>query len=92
MGAAKVRRSRIKPNELRWHPNGDAPKSGEPMLPHKYKVGDVVALKPALSRNVPGGVFEVIKQLPGTGEPEYRIKSANEPYERVAPESDLSKA
>ena len=62
------------------------------MPSHKFKVGDVVALKPALSRNVPGGVFEVIKQLPGTGEPEYRIKSANEPHERVAAESELSKA
>ena len=48
----------------------------EPMPPHKFKVGDIVALKPAVSRNVPGGVFEVTKQLPGTREPEYRIKSA----------------
>jgi hypothetical protein len=27
---------------------------------------------------------EVTKQLPGNGEREYRIKSANEPHERVA--------
>jgi len=39
-----------------------------------------------------GGVFEVTKQLPGNGEPEYRIKSANEPHERVARESELIKA
>ena len=38
------------------------------------------------------GVFEVIKQLPGGNEPEYRIKSANEPHERVARESELIKA
>jgi hypothetical protein len=38
------------------------------------------------------GVFEVIKQLPGSNEPEYRIKSANEPHGRVARESELIKA
>ena len=37
-------------------------------------------------------VFEVIKHLPGTSEPEYRIKSANEPHERVALESELTRA
>jgi hypothetical protein len=48
---------------------------------------------PAISRNVPGGIFEVVKQLPGSDdEPEYRIKSANERYERVARESELIKA
>jgi hypothetical protein len=41
---------------------------------------------------VPGGVFEVTKRLPGDGEHEYRIKSANEPHERVARESELIKA
>jgi len=34
----------------------------------------------------------VIKQLPGSIEPEYRIKSANEQHERVALESELIKA
>ena len=64
----------------------------EPMAPHKFKVGDIVFINPAISRFVPGGVFEVIKHLPGNGEPEYRIKSANEPHERVALESQLTKA
>jgi hypothetical protein len=62
------------------------------MPSHKFKLGEIVFLKPAISRNVPGGVFEVIKHLPGTSEPEYRIKSANEPHERVALESELTKA
>jgi hypothetical protein len=54
---------------------------------------NIVTVRPAISRNVPGGVFEVIKQLPGSsGELEYRIKSANEPHERVARESELTKA
>jgi hypothetical protein len=61
------------------------------MPSHKFKVGDIVALIPG--RNVPGGFFEVVKQLPGSsGEPEYRIKNANEPHERVARESELTKA
>jgi hypothetical protein len=41
---------------------------------------------------VPGGVYEVVKRLPGVDEPEYRIKSANEPHQRVALESELTKA
>ena len=66
------------------------------MPSRKFKVGDIVAFMP-VSRHVPGGafqyvpggVFEVVKQLPGN---EYRIKSANETHERVALESELTKA
>ena len=61
-------------------------------MPYKFKVGDIVALMPAISRNVPGGVYEVVKRLPGGSEPEYHIKSADEPHQRVARESELSKA
>ena len=61
-------------------------------MPFKFKVGDIVAINPAISRFVPSGVFEVTKRLPGNGEREYRIKSANEPHERVARESELIKA
>jgi hypothetical protein len=62
------------------------------MSSHKFKIGDIVTVRPSISRNVPGGVYEVVKQLPGSGEPEYRIKSANEAHQRVARESELSKA
>src|SRR3984893_10222378 len=62
------------------------------MRPHKFKVGELVAFNPAVSRFAPGGVYEVIKHLPGDGEYEYRIKSANELHERVARESELTKA
>ena len=55
-------------------------------MPHKFKVGDIVAINPAIDRFVPGGVFEVVKQLPGGSEPEYRVKSANEAYEAVKKE------
>ena len=61
-------------------------------MPHKFKVGDIVAIRPTFGRFAPGGVFEVTKRLPGVNEPEYRIKSANEPHERIALESELIKA
>jgi hypothetical protein len=64
------------------------------MPSYKFKVGDTVVINPTISRFVPGGVFvfEVTKRLPGDGECEYRIKSANEPHERVVRESELIKA
>jgi hypothetical protein len=52
-------------------------------MPHKFHVGESVIVRPAISRNVPGGIYEVTKQLPHDGrEFEYRIKSANEEHER----------
>jgi hypothetical protein len=63
------------------------------MPSHKFKIGETVTLKPAVSRNVPGGAYEVTKQLPHNGrEFEYRIKSAGESHERVAQESELTRA
>jgi hypothetical protein len=63
------------------------------MPSHKFHVGESVILRPAISRNVPGGVYEVTKQLPHDGrEFEYRIKSVNEEHERVAREGELTKA
>jgi hypothetical protein len=62
-------------------------------MPHKFHVSESVILRPAISRNVPGGVYEVTKQLPHDGrEFEYRIKSSNEEHERVAREGELTKA
>jgi len=56
-------------------------------------VGQIVTIRPALSRNVPGGVYKVTKQLPeNRGEFEYRIKGVDEVHERVARESELTKA
>jgi hypothetical protein len=63
------------------------------MPSHKFHVGESVIVRPAISRNVPGGVYEVTKQLPHNGrEFEYRIKSANEEHERVVRENELTKA
>jgi hypothetical protein len=61
------------------------------MSPHKFKIGDIVAINPMIGRFVPGGVFEVVKQLPGSNEPEYH-KSVDEPHQRLARESELVRA
>ena len=72
--------------------SGYPPAQGdEPMSSHKFKVGDFVSLKPESNRFAPSDVFEVMKQLPGGSEPEYRIMSVNEPHERAARESELIK-
>ena len=68
-----------------------------PLAPHSTAVTlissrDKGVGKCRVTNFMPGGVFEVIKQLPGNNEPEYRIKSANEPHERVARESELDLA
>jgi hypothetical protein len=63
------------------------------MPSHKFQIGETVYVRSAISRNVPGGAYEVTKQLPHNGrEFEYRIKSASEEYERVVRESELTKA
>jgi hypothetical protein len=49
------------------------------MSTHKFRIGQLVQLIPAFSRNVSGGIYEVTKQLPESrGEFEYRIKSMTE--------------
>ena len=53
------------------------------MPSHKFKIGDVVTLKPAISRNVPGGTYQVTGRLPeNRGEFVYCIKNLEEPYAR----------
>jgi hypothetical protein len=63
-------------------------------MPPKFKVGDTVTLQPPRPSNaLPGDIYEVTKVLPSfSGEPDYRIKSAGEEYERVARESELQPA
>lgn len=60
------------------------------MLSHKFRIGQRVEFNPASSRNVPGGSYEIKKRLPESrGEFEYRIKSVDEPHERLVRESEL---
>ncbi len=60
---------------------------------HKFKIGQIVELSPGIARNIPGGVYKITTQLPErNGEFEYRIKSINEPHDRVVREGDLQKS
>jgi hypothetical protein len=69
------------------------PKTDPAMPSHKFHVGETVTLIPSISRNVAGGIYQVIRQLPHNGRDfEYHIKSANEEHQRVARESELAKA
>ena len=61
------------------------------MPTYKFKIGQTVFLSPSLG--IPGGAYVVTRKLPERdGEFEYRVKSANEPHERVVRESQLSHA
>ena len=62
------------------------------MLSHKFNIGEIVSLKPAIKRNILGGIYQVTKQLPeNQGELEYCIKNPKEPYARVVRERELAK-
>jgi hypothetical protein len=63
------------------------------MSGHKFHIGETVQLLPPISRHAPGGIYVVTKKLPeSAGEYEYKIKSINEPHERVVRESELEKS
>ena len=56
---------------------------------HKFNIGQTVFLERSLA--VPGGTCVITKRLPERdGEFEYRIKTVNEPHERVVRESQLN--
>jgi hypothetical protein len=60
---------------------------------HKFHIGETVQLLPPISRHASGGVYVVTKKLPeSAGEYEYRVKSINEPHERLVRESELEKS
>jgi len=62
------------------------------MSGHKFDIGDKVRFVPAFHQKA-GKVtdFEIVRQLPDLqGEFFYRIKSLDEPHERVVGESQLS--
>ena len=67
-------------------------KHESPMPSHKFQVGETVTLIPSISRNVAGGAYQVVRQLPYNGfDFEYQIKSANEQHQRLARETVLAK-
>jgi hypothetical protein len=62
-------------------------------MTHKFKIGEIVFLRPSLNQNIPGGAYIVIKRLPGYhGEFEYRVRNSYELHECVARENELRKA
>jgi hypothetical protein len=63
------------------------------MATHKFRVGQKVELVATLfERYASPGDYEIVRQLPDAyGEFYYRIKSADEPHERVVKESQLRK-
>ena len=64
----------------------------ERALKHKYSVGATVYFTASnIARPAATGTCEVIRLLPTEGDDcQYRIKSANEAFERVAKESQLA--
>jgi hypothetical protein len=64
----------------------------ERALKHKYSVGATVYFTASnIARPAATGTYEVIRLLPTEGDDcQYRIKSANEAFERVAKESQLA--
>ncbi len=60
---------------------------------HRYKVGESVHYTSNVMRRFGAtGNFRIVKLLPSEGdELQYRIKSATEPHERVAKESQLDR-
>ena len=64
------------------------------MRDHKFKVGQTVYYASGLyGRGQRGDVFKIMQRLPPQGgDYQYRIKNANEPYDRVVRESELERA
>jgi hypothetical protein len=61
------------------------------MPKHKFQIGQTVFLVAAPSLRISGGACIVKRKLPERdGEFVYQVKSATEPYERVARESELT--
>jgi hypothetical protein len=59
------------------------------MAIHKFHIGQTVFVTRSLA--IPGGAYIVTKRMPERdGEFEYRVKSVNEPHERVMRESEMS--
>ncbi len=63
------------------------------MHEHKFKVGQSVSLTSGpFGRGRSDGIYKIVKLLPPEGDDcQYRIKSASEPHERVAKESQLNR-
>lgn len=60
---------------------------------HRYKVGQVVAIRTSVMRLAADGVYTITRLLPSdSSDPRYCLKSERENFERIVPEGDLSSA
>jgi hypothetical protein len=66
---------------------------GNAMSDHRFKVGQTVNYTAGFSGSVKAGaVFKITQLMPAADdELQYRIRTASEPYERVAKESQLDR-
>jgi hypothetical protein len=67
------------------------------MAEHKFKIGQLVHYYPnkfgRASIHLASGLYQIIKRLPSAnGEPQYEIRNTLEQYDRVARESELTRA
>ena len=64
------------------------------MTEHRFRLGQKVQfIRGYPYRSSADGLYEIVRQLPDSnGEFHYRIKSVEEPHERVVKESELEKA
>lgn len=62
-------------------------------MQHRFKVGQFVEFAPGrVGLPASSGKYTIIRLLPfQDGQPQYRIKSTSETFERVASESQLSR-
>lgn len=59
-------------------------------MPHKFKIGQSVYLDVSVLRPASRGVYEIVRLLPTElDEPQYRIRSKSETFERLVKQSDL---
>ena len=61
------------------------------LFSHRFSIGSMVRLNQGVfTRFAVPGLYEILAQLPERdGKLQYRIKSGNEPYQRVASEDEL---
>jgi hypothetical protein len=61
---------------------------------HKFKIGQSVSFTSGpFGRGSSNSIYKIVQLLPPEGyDYQYKIKSVNEPHERVVKESDLSRA
>ena len=71
---------------MRWERFGDDASD------HKFKVGQTVHYAPGPFGGARPGDVKVIQHLPSEdGEQRYRVKSADEPFDRVVKENELER-